>query len=362
MISGVSSYTMSYSKIKIEDTGLEVLSSWEVANNKIINDTVTFSTDLRRPEKDDLEHIVSLDTCIHLRKPEVDNVQLKLNLAVTKSLQIKKISVVSEARVVELYGKCEEYVTTVHADFFDECEDMSVYTAEAELPHPTSECCLKGPPSFLLSVKKYDRGNDFTSGEKFARLQKRDEMWLYGIHLTIEKVDPCILPHSSVNFHNVNRILKDSGHQLTEKAEKCKKFLQLYSKSQMKSPDPQILMKMFEAEYLAQQNPISSKAKIMSKCLTEIIPGFVISPKDKVGTEFEATATDKEMENPSKLDNIAEILKHVDLRFSELERKMLQQVDEKLKELERKQNEKLDLILNRLEDLKNVMNVRGPEG
>jgi hypothetical protein len=34
-------------------------------------------------------------------------------------------------------------MTTCHAEFFDECENMSVYVAEAVLPHPSFECTLK---------------------------------------------------------------------------------------------------------------------------------------------------------------------------------------------------------------------------
>jgi hypothetical protein len=48
-----------------------------------------------------------------------------------------------QARIIEIYGKCEEYMATCHAEFFDECEDMSVFIAEAELPQPSSECTLK---------------------------------------------------------------------------------------------------------------------------------------------------------------------------------------------------------------------------
>jgi len=189
-------------------------------------------------------------------------------------------------------------------------------------------------------------------------------MWLYGIHITIEKAESFISPHMSVNFHNVNRILKESGHQLTEKAEKCKKFLQLYSsffdpsKTQLKTADPQILMKMFESEYLAQQNPLSTRAKSVSKCLTEILPGFSMSMKEKHGSEDEATYTSnigcsKEMDVPLTLLPIVDVLKHhIDQRFSEYERRMAVQVEEKLVELERKQNKKLDFIINCLEDLK----------
>src|SRR5215510_13915537 len=117
---------------------------------------------------------------------------------------------------------------------------------------------------------------------QFARLKRTDQMWVYGIHVTVDKAESLISPDMSINFNNVNRILKDSGHQLTEKAEKCKKFLQLYGsfldsgKTQLKGPDPQMLMKMFESEYLGQQNPLSTTAKSVSKCLTEMLPGFSV--------------------------------------------------------------------------------------
>jgi len=200
-------------------------------------------------------------------------------------------------------------------------------------------------------------------------------MWLYGIHITVDKAESFILPDMSINFHNVNRILKDSGHQLTEKAEKCKKFLQLYgsfldsSKTQLKGPHPQMLMKMFESEYLGQQNPLSCRAKSVSKCLTEILPGFSVSTKEKSGNEDEAISThktgcSKEADVSLNLTHIVDILKHhFDQRFSEYERQMTVRVEEKLVELERKQNEKLELILEHLEELKkSVLNIRGPEG
>lgn len=343
---------MLHTDIKVDDVGLELSCSWEVANKKCINDTVTVDSNFKRGKKEDLENIVSLDTCVHLINQNVTSCYLKLKLSVVKAWQIKKVSIVSEARIIEIYGKCEEYLTTCHAEFFDECEDMSVYIAEAELPQPSSECTLK-----------------------FARLKRTDQMWLYGIHITVDKAESFISQDMSINFHNVNRILKDSGHQLTEKAERCKKFLQLYgslldsSKTQLKGPDPQMLRKMFESEYLGQQNTLSSRAKSVSKCLTEMLPGFSVPTKEKSGNEDEAISThktgcSKETDVSLKLTHIVDILKHhFDERFSEYERQITVRVEEKLMELERKQNEKLDLILERLEELKkSVVIIRGPEG
>nr|CAD7263507.1 unnamed protein product [Timema shepardi] len=148
------------------------------------------------------------------------------------------------ARVIETHGKFGEYLNTTSAEFIDEFNDMAVYMADIPIAQPSSECSLK-----------------------FARLKNADQMWLYGIHLTIQKVTTPAQTEACVNFQHVNRLLKESTHQLTEKAEKCKRFLQLYgsdtnpSKDALKRLDPQMLLKMFESQYLDQYNHLEDKAK-----------------------------------------------------------------------------------------------------
>lgn len=68
---------------------------------------------------------------------------------------LMSLCVYLQARIIEIYGKCEEYMTTCHADYFDECEDMSVYIAEAELPQPSAECTLKASFSIQMGSEPY---------------------------------------------------------------------------------------------------------------------------------------------------------------------------------------------------------------
>jgi hypothetical protein len=90
--------------------------------------------------------------------------------------------------------------------------------------------------------------------------------------------------------------------------------------------------------------------------------------KEKPGSEGGAPFANnigchKEMDVSLKLVHIVDALKqHIDQRFSEYERQVAVRIEEKLIELERKQNEKLDSIMSCLEDLKNALNIRGPEG
>ncbi|PNF28920.1 hypothetical protein B7P43_G01798 [Cryptotermes secundus] len=207
---------------------------------------------------------------------------------------------------------------------------------------------------------------------QFARLKRKDQMWLYGIHVTIEKAESVDSQDRFANFPNIQKILKDSDRMFKEKSIRCK-LLQLYdsfldsSKTQLKGPDHEIPVETFESEYHAQQSPLSAGAKSASECLTEMLPGFSVSAKEKPAIEDEATDTNntgcsKEMDVSLKLPHVIDALKnHFDQRFSEYERQMAVIVEEKLMELERKQNEKLDLIIRSLQDLKSSLNIRGPE-
>jgi hypothetical protein len=51
--------------------------------------------------REDLEKIVSLDTCVHLINQNVASCSLKLKLSVVKAWQIRKVSIVSEVRILK---------------------------------------------------------------------------------------------------------------------------------------------------------------------------------------------------------------------------------------------------------------------
>ncbi|XP_063242411.1 uncharacterized protein LOC134542244 [Bacillus rossius redtenbacheri] len=171
--------------------------SW-VAENKNICDCVTWSKHYSGGVEG-----VSVDTCVLLsRGDRPADCAAELRLKLQPHLRVARLTVVSDARKVEVYGACGEYVSTVSADFLDEFEDMTVYVAEAELPEPMSECAVK-----------------------FAGLRTTHQVWLYGVHLTVQEADPPA-PPSWLNLQNVSHMIERSGHKLSERAARCHSFLE----------------------------------------------------------------------------------------------------------------------------------------
>ncbi|XP_067006026.2 uncharacterized protein [Anabrus simplex] len=312
---------------------ISISCSWDVQNGRSIENALSYDAKSGERGMKDLECIVSLETCIELGTHDADlpcTIEIKL---LSKNVAITEISVVSEARIIEVYGQCGEYLTTAHGEFIDECENMAVYMAEISIVQPSSDCLLK-----------------------FARLRNKGRMWLYGIHITVDKTEQFSFSDKTVNFQNVNKILKDSSHQLTEKADKCKKFLQMYYTSyrdQSKTqpmPNPQALLKIFEAEYLTRCNPIGSH---MSRHLADLIPA--LSPKGRCESSEErpSVASPKiSTANSQEVLAVAEQLKlYIDQRFSQLEKILFLRIDDKFNELQKNQSEKLDQILHAVQNV-----------
>ncbi|GLH05174.1 Uncharacterized protein GBIM_10778 [Gryllus bimaculatus] len=314
--------------------------SWEVLNERSLQDALTLETcEVKR--KRSLECMVSLETCVHLGS-QSDSVPCQLEINVKKeNLRITEISIVSEARIIEIYGKCGEYLATSHAEFLDECEDMVVYVADYKFPQPTPECSLK-----------------------FARMKVKGQMWLYGIYINTEK--DTVSPDSTVNFHNVNKILKDSSHQITDKADKCKKFLQMYSAycvsgSSQTLPNPQSLLKVFDSLYLSQGSGVGSQAKNASKCFSDYIPAFASFSKSKNEGVFESSSVDTAEKTATSVEAddcvkfiVQELQKHIDRKFCELAASLSCQIDKKLGEIQERQDKKLDEIMHLLQTVKNA--------
>lgn len=307
----------------------EVSCSWNVVNDRQLNDAIGFNNEASSEKLEDLESVVSLETCVHLSaKDDLQPCILELR---PEKLKIKSFVIVSEARIVEIYGNCGEYILTSHGEFFDECQDIVVFVIEVKLPQPLQECTIK-----------------------FARTKDKDQMWLFGIHIFAENCTN-LPPQNTINFQNVNNILKESGHQLSEKAEKYKKLLQLYgsywdqNKYQKRPPNAQNLLKMLEVECLSQYNQIGAQAKNVTRCLTDILPSFSIrqkeNPPDTSSECSELNYRDVAVQHQS-CDTITEDMKlYISEQCDIIEKRILSKVEEKLEELDRKQNQKLDKIL-----------------
>ncbi|XP_049827667.1 uncharacterized protein LOC126266975 isoform X2 [Schistocerca gregaria] len=260
----------------------DVTCSWNVVNERQLNDAISFTTEASPEKLKDLESVVSLETCIHLSaKDDLEPCILELR---PEKLKMKSFVIVSE----------------------------------------------------------------------FARTKDKEQMWLFGIHIFAENCTN-LPPQNTINFQNVNNILKESGHQLSEKAEKYKKLLQLYSscwdqnKSQKRPPNAQNLIKMFEVECLSQYNQIGAQAKNVTRCLTDILPSFNIRQKENppaANSECaELNCSDVAVQHQS-CDTITEDLKlYISEQCDVIEKRILSKVEEKLEELDRRQNQKLDKIL-----------------
>ncbi|XP_022187842.2 uncharacterized protein LOC111046570 [Nilaparvata lugens] len=271
-----------------------------------------------------LEELVQIESCVHLSTNETDEpFSIKVKLEASSSHLIKGFSVVSEARIIECFGELGEYCCTVHAEYMDDFEGCAVYSASSELPL-SSEVTLK-----------------------FAKMKHENEMWLYGLMFSVEQITAPPMSVAGINLLNVNQILKDSSRPLSEKAESCKRFLQQCSStsSNVKVPDPQILMKMMEGEY---RKSFGETSRNLSKCISNILPFLANKPNEKVNDSCvsETTEVSKVCETNEKQTNSRQ---YIDQRFEELEQRLNEKIDEKFKELEINQNQKLDTIIKLLE-------------
>lgn len=183
---------------------------------------------------------------------------------------------------------------------------------------------------------------------QFAGLKDKKQIWIYGIFLLIKQTDKC---HGigSVNYQKVNERLKECKIPLSDKAEKCKKFLQSYSGfadngMQGKAPDPQLLLKLLESQCMTQLKPLSERGR---KCLSSLMP--FLNNEEKVVQICESKIPVTDSCSGSSCD-LKELKQYVDLRIAELEHSLCTKLDNMLNQIEIKQNEKLDTILRTLKN------------
>lgn len=239
-----------------ERVSIHVISSWEVANGKSLQDAITLtpSTAAKRNEDGSLTDMVELESCVHLTQPVEENgnqdtalqpciMSLKLEAAVSPSV-ITNVVIISEARVIEVYGAYNEYLSTKQADLLDEVEDTAVYSAEIALSQLTQECTLK-----------------------FAKFSRPSDMWLYGVKVfwnTKEEFRQSRSQSSGLNFETVERRLKESQTQLSGRAESCKQFLKMYStinEQKQTLPDALSLLSLLPGLRRQSLNPGNSHLK-----------------------------------------------------------------------------------------------------
>ena len=82
---------------------------------------------------------VMVEKCICLtqepNKEKKENTNLKPEIVIKSIYPIKEIELISEASLVEIFGKDNEYLFTCESNFIDEWEEMAVYKTKIDLPN-----------------------------------------------------------------------------------------------------------------------------------------------------------------------------------------------------------------------------------
>ncbi|KAF6199269.1 hypothetical protein GE061_007295 [Apolygus lucorum] len=216
---------------------------------------------------------------------------------------ITKISIVSQARTIELYGAHGEYIETSRGTNISDSCDQCLYNAQPDV-------CVRHE----LSIK--------FPGAK-------DSLWIYGIKLLVNKLQ---LPPSAGTFdyHRVDEMLNASNLPITDRAERAKQFLQKYmnSGSTEKQVDPRAILKMLEGEYRPQLNLVGDAKR--NVC------------------DYIAQFTAAKQKKDAEAESVSDVKSYVDNSMKQLEERVQNNIKLQLEAFEEKQNQKLDQILQLL--------------
>jgi len=259
-------------------------------------------------ESFEASHEMSPDSFVKLQRRDDEPCFIEITFN-DPNLKITDISIVSEAKFIELYGKFGEYIKTVRADPLD--------TGESEDSAEECYCAYSDCPTSK------------ELGIKFAGLKEKSSIWIYGIKLLAVKSSPAA---THVDYSNVNERLKSSALPLSEKAEKCKQFLQNYSKLVGNEPpigqrpsDQQLFMQMMAGQF--------------PDVLTKM--GLPHPGSDSVS----GTPSEPPQATPP---DMTQIKGYIDDKLDTLEKRVMDNLEKQLKDVEMKQDAKLDSIIHLL--------------
>lgn len=189
--------------------------TWKVQGERPVSDAIVYFED---NENIDLEDAISAENCVQLEAPVADDVTgnyivpaCQVFLFCGETHQMSSVSILSEARVIEVYGYHGEYLSTLKNELMEEVDGMSVFRGDLNLTRPLKECCLK-----------------------FIPMKSKDSMWLYGIKVVVQekpRPDTLQLFPTSMPLKDVEERLEASGAQLSEKAESLKRMMELFQGS-----------------------------------------------------------------------------------------------------------------------------------
>ncbi|GIY08836.1 uncharacterized protein CEXT_98301 [Caerostris extrusa] len=220
-----------------------IQSSWKVVDDRPLSDTVVTSVE---SENVSLEDEIMVENCVMLEAPpDSGNCMYptvpacQLLISCEPPHQISHISVLCEARVIEIYGHHGEYLKTVKNVLLEEADDMIVFRGDVALDRPTSLCSIK----FLL-------------------LRSPTEMWLYGVKVHTTKVAFDLPNQMTIPLAAVEQRLVQMGLVLSDKAEAFKQLVQNFQKTNIGDQDIGTIIAT-----LAMQNLVKNKSPSPEKDL-----------------------------------------------------------------------------------------------
>ncbi|BET01702.1 Hypothetical protein NTJ_14518 [Nesidiocoris tenuis] len=253
--------------------------------------------------KGEIRHVIDENDTIQLTSDSDEPCTFKI-LITNSDWRVSKVSIVSEASIIELYGPHGEYLMTSRGGELCSKEEATIFYVQPDVN-----------VSHELSIK-------------FPGVEK--SFWLYGIKLLVKKSES---PQTSIfDYDHVDEMLKTSRLPLTDKALRAKQFLQKYSswsslgENLQKQADPKILLKMLESEYRPRLRPVEEAGRNVSQYIASFVQQAAGGEKPAEGSP-------------------ADVRAYVDESVRQLEERMEVSLRLQLDALEKRQNEKLDAIL-----------------
>lgn len=210
--------------------------TWKSSDGRSILDAICWSDG---SENVDVEDEVKAENCLLLEAPDngtsgyLTVPACQLLISCDPPNQIQHVSVLSEARVMEVYGHHGEYLRTVRNELLEVVEDMAVFRGDVLFERPLNVCSLK-----------------------FACLRSKSEMWLYGVKVTFSKADN-VLDQTKIPFAEVERRLKEVGLKLSDKAEAFKQLVEKYQSSGLNHQDIGSMINLLQMSNLIKERSAS---------------------------------------------------------------------------------------------------------
>ncbi|GAB6024985.1 hypothetical protein CHUAL_010079 [Chamberlinius hualienensis] len=307
--------------------------SWEIFNGRELKDVI-YLVQSCEAEFDVLD-VIAANNCLHIKKLNDNERTLELTFAPPKDTEIVQISVICEARHIEIYSHHDEYVTTADSTLIDaDFDDFAAYRTEIILSKPLTACKLK-----------------------FVSLRFNDSMWLYGISFHIRPNYHASSSDGLTKMSEVVTKLQKEGLPMSDGAKRLAKMLQNHdTTTNSQSSFLSVFMNMMnhvKASNVSSGQGVESKIIVNEDSKEEIKNNPKEELKDSSNNhkeeEIKDNSNNPKEETTNRYDNLSIIKPLVDKSMKQLEDKLWEKIKNHLDLQEERYMRKLDQIIDRLE-------------